>query len=327
MSTPLLVVIPCLNEAAHLAGLVRQLLSDNPNLPLKLVIADGGSTDGTLGIAQALCDEYNSRVILLANPKRRQSAAINLAVTTHGQGCEYLIRIDAHAAYPRDYCAVLLKEAQETQADSVVVAMNTQGKSPFQRAVAAAQNSKLGNGGSAHRNTGGKGRWVDHGHHALMRIQAFSAVGGYDESFTHNEDAELDIRLTKQGHRIWLTGATEIIYFPRDRAWPLFKQYFNYGRGRVRNLLKHRTKPKLRQLLPVVVAPAFALALASPVCAWLAAPLGAWSLLCLSYGVLLSVKLRLPLLAPGFAALIMHLSWSLGFWRGLIDHLLTRTPR
>ena len=42
---------------------------------------------------------------------------------------------------------------------------------------------------------GAEGHWADHGHHALMRISAFRAVGGYDESFSHNEDAELDYRL------------------------------------------------------------------------------------------------------------------------------------
>ena len=33
-----------------------------------------------------------------------------------------------------------------------------------------------------------------------MRIAAFRGVGGYDESFSHNEDAELDYRLRQAGY-------------------------------------------------------------------------------------------------------------------------------
>jgi NADH:ubiquinone oxidoreductase subunit 5 (subunit L)/multisubunit Na+/H+ antiporter MnhA subunit len=42
---------------------------------------------------------------------------------------------------------------------------------------------------------GGARQWIDHGHHALFKTTAFLAAGGYDESFSHNEDAEFDARL------------------------------------------------------------------------------------------------------------------------------------
>ena len=87
-----------------------------------------------------------------------------------------------------------------------------------------AQNSKLGNGGSKHRE-GGKGHWTDHGHHALMRISAFASVGGYDETFSHNEDAEYDERVVSAGGRIYLakdalsTGAAVRAMYPELDAW------------------------------------------------------------------------------------------------------------
>ena len=117
----------------------------------------------------------------------------------------FLIRVDAHASYPARYCETLLHVQARTQADSVVVGMHTAGSTCFQRAAAAAQNSILGNGGSAHR-TEIADRWVDHGHHALMTIDAFDAIGGYDETFSHNEDVELDARLIERGFHIYLTG-------------------------------------------------------------------------------------------------------------------------
>ena len=272
----ILVVIPCLNEEKHLEQLVRELVANTRELDLRVVIVDGRSADKTAEIAQRLAAE-NPRVLYLFNIKRIQSAAINLAIAKFGDTADYLIRLDAHAVYPADFCSVLLSEEQATGAASVVVPMNTIGREPFQRAVAAAQNSKLGNGGSAHRNVTGPGRFVDHGHHALMRIDAFRAVGGYDETFSHNEDAELDIRLQQAGHKVWLTGKTALDYIPRSTPTSLFIQYMHFGQGRARNILKHALRPKLRQMLPAAVLPAAILFLLSPLVSIAALPLLIWA--------------------------------------------------
>lgn len=317
-----LIVIPCLNEAATIEPLLRQLSANSGNMCFKIVVADGGSMDGTREIVGRLVSELPD-LVLLDNPKRLQAAAINLAVERFGEGCEYLIRIDAHGDYPDDFCQSLLQEAADLQADSVVVGMKTLGFGLFQKATAAAQNSKLGNGGSKHRDGGG-GQWVDHGHHALMRISAFRAVGGYDESFSHNEDAELDLRLRHAGFRIWMTGKTFMTYYPRSTARGLYRQYLGYGRGRARNLLKHRTFPKVRQALPLLVVPAFAGALLAFLHWIVALPFLLWAGLCLAYGFWMAIGQRNPY-GPlaAVSAMIMHFAWSAGFW----SELLRRQPK
>lgn len=320
MPETILAVIPCLDEERHLVRLVMNLLRQTETLPLRIIIVDGGSRDRSRDIACHLAGQ-DSRVCLLENPKKLQAAAINLAVATYGADAEYLIRVDAHADYPDNFCRILVDEACATGADAVVVAMKTEGKQGFQKAVAAAQNSKLGNGGSAHRLVGGEGRWVDHGHHALIRIAAFRAIGGYDESFSHNEDAEFDTRLTIAGRRIWLTGKTSLVYYPRASPWSLFFQYMKYGQGRARNIFKHRTMPKLRQMAPALVLPAVLLALLTPAWSPAISPLLAWILVCVGYGLKLghmSGDRRLAMAGP--AAMIMHAGWSLGFWLAALKH-------
>jgi succinoglycan biosynthesis protein ExoA len=324
-NTSSLIVAPCLNEALHIEALIEKLRPSLEPLNAKIVIADGGSTDKTREIARRLAAE-DRRVLFLDNPRRIQSAAVNSAVAKYGSGFDYLIRIDAHATYPEDYCERLVEDAIETGADSVVVAMETVGHSTFQKATAVAQNSKLGNGGSKHR-TGAAGHWTEHGHHALMRIAAFEAIGGYDESFSHNEDAEFDYRLRKAGYRIWMTDRTSMVYYPRSRIGPLFRQYFGYGRGRARNFLKHRAMPGIRQMLPLAVAPvAFGALLA--VINWAAIiPFGVWAAACLGYGVWIALGQRNPY-GPlaAVSAMVMHLAWSAGFWRELLSfrHRATR---
>lgn len=312
-----LIVIPCLNEAAHIGGLIEQFEPLTFRLRARIVVADGGSSDGSPSIVQRIAVR-NDRVSLIYNPKRLQSAGVNLAVEQFGAGMDYLIRIDAHGGYPDDYCERLIEEAEETSADAVVVSMQTTGSGLLQKAAAAAQNSKLGTGGSRHRHAS-QGEWVDHGHHALMRIAAFEAVGGYDESFSHNEDAELDHRLRAAGYRIWLSGRTSMTYFPRNSLGGLFHQYLGYGKGRARNLLKHRAVPKVRQMIPLLVAPVVGLALLS-VIHWAAAlPFLAWAAICMGYGALIAVREREPGLAlAGLSAMVMHFAWSLGFWMQLV---------
>jgi len=216
----------------------------------------------------------------------------------------------------------LLEAAERQDATSVVVPMVTRGQGCFQRAAAAAQNSVIGTGGSSHRMVG-RGRFVDHGHHALFALRDFAGVDGYDESFTHNEDAELDARLVANGARIWLEPDAAILYAPRESPQALFRQYFNYGKGRARMLAKHGHPLKLRQRLPLLVAPAvvlagvgIALGALAPGFLVLLLPALAWAVLGLGAGLWIGVRERSRCASlSGVAALMMHLGWSLGFWR------------
>ena len=312
-----LIVIPCLDEAAHIGALLGQLRPAAARLGARIVVADGGSTDGTREIVEKIA-AGDPRVVLLANPKRIQSAAINLAVATFGDDADYLIRIDAHGGYPADYCDRLVEDAIATGAESVVVSMLTSGIGAVQKAAAAAQNSRLGTGGSKHRHLSA-GEWVDHGHHALMRIDAFRAVGGYDESFSHNEDAELDYRLRQAGRRIWMSGRTNMVYYPRSTLKSLYFQYLGYGRGRARNVLKHRIMPKARQMIPLLVFPVVLLTALSPMFVAAAVPFLMWTAVCLGYGATIAIARRNPAIAlAGVSVMVMHLGWSMGFWLQLL---------
>lgn len=318
-----LVVIPCLNEAKHIQQVVAKISSEANRINLRIVIADAGSTDGTRDIVQQLAAPSRT-IVLMNNPERIQSVGVNDAVRRYGVDAKFLIRVDAHASYPDRYCEQLLMVQMRTGANSVVVRMFTEGRTCFERAAAAAQNSILGNGGSAHRNDT-EGSWVEHGHHALMTMEAFKAVGGYDETFSHNEDAELDARLTAAGFHIYLTGENYVTYYPRNSATALFRQYFNIGQGRARNFIKHRKNTKFRHLVLATVAPAVCLLVLTPFTNLFALPAIAWTLLCLGYGMVLGVRLRDPCAAAaGIAAIAMQAGWSFGFFRGLSSGLLKR---
>lgn len=314
-----LIVVPALNEAGHIGEVIPALLADAPS-GTTLVVADGGSEDDTRNVVLRL-SRSDPRILLIDNPARLQSAGVNRAVDLLGDGASHVLRADAHADYPPGFCRDLLAEMAATGADSVTVTMQTRASSPFTEAVAAAQNSALGTGGSAHR-TGGGGRFVDHGHHALMQIDAFRAVGGYDPTQSHNEDAELDYRLRLSGHAIWLSGKVAVGYHPRRSLGALFSQYLRHGAGRARTVMRHGMRLRPRQMAPLLVPPAVLLALAGIAAAlagvagglWLTLPAAIWAGICLTGGTVLAIRARRwPILLAGPVAMAMHLGWGTGF--------------
>lgn len=329
-----LVVIPTLNEAAHIAATLRALVApcnlpvdhaplDQAHKPpqdaLCIVVVDGGSTDETRSIVQALqADDH--RLHLLDNPDRLQSAGINHAVARFGQGYDILVRCDAHAVYPPGYVADVAKALRATKAASLVVPMDAiadpQQANPFQRAAAWVVDTPFGSGGSAHRG-GKRSGLVDHGHHAGMDLQWFTQIGGYDPAFSHNEDAEYDYRLWQAGGLIWLEAGIRLAYVMRPTPRALARQYWFYGRGRARTIRKHAMRPRLRQLVPVANLLGIGLSL-------FLAPVWPWTLLwpaaylCAIAGIaLLGIRALggVSGLWAGVALLIMHNAWAAGFLR------------
>ena len=318
MHADVLVVIHCLDEQSHIKKVIASIMRDPLSKRISVIVADGGSVDGTRQTVACLA-EQSPNLRLMINPSRIQSAGINRAARVFGRGCRWLVRMDAHAEYRDSFVSQLVAEAERTSAASVVVAMRARGASCFEKAAAAAQNSLLGTGGSPHRRGGAEG-FVDHGHHALFEMQRFLALGGYDETQSYNEDAEFDVRLARSGGRIWLTRATEVVYFPRGRARDLFLQYRNHGRGRAQTILRHRLRPKIRQLLPAAVVPSVLAAFCSPEIPLAALPALFWLLACAAAGMVLGLRERSRCaLASGCAAPIIHFAWSLGFWLAFLE--------
>jgi succinoglycan biosynthesis protein ExoA len=315
-----LIVVPTLNEVSHLEGVVTSLLAGiSPSTLSRLAIVDGGSSDGTVTLAREL-EAIHAPVTLLHNPRRIQSAALNLAVRQLGADADVLIRCDAHAEYPPAFCDRLLATLERTGADAVVVPLDSKGERGLERVVAWVSNSPVGTGGSAHR-AGTISGFVDHGHHAAFRLDVFRRAGGYDESFTHNEDAELDCRQRALGARVFLDAEIRVGYRPRASLEALWRQYFKYGAGRSRTARRHPRSLRARQIaLPLNLGATSVAVLVSPwepaLLSWPAAYVSALTLATLHLA--LRQRAWLGLLA-GPVALTMHTAWALGFIAGLVQ--------
>ena len=319
---PLAVVVPTLNEERYIVLCLNRLLSQLHEQD-RIYVADGGSKDRTVPLAYSMA-KRDPRIIVVDNPRRTQAAAVNLVAAQLAGRNRLLIRADAHNDYPRGFIRCVVKAYEEQGPASVVVRVETIGRTCFQKAAAAAQNSRLGNGGSPHRTQNTSPGWIDHGRHALFDLTFFREVGGYDETFRANEDAELDLRIAKAGGRIWLCPDPPVRYFPRSTPLALAKQYFHYGWGRYRSSKKHNIPLKTRQLLTVSVM-TVNLACLFLSLAWL--PLLVlpcmYALVCLCWGTALAIKAGNRCVgASGIAAIIMHTAWSTGYTWACVGGLM-----
>lgn len=325
------VVIPTLNEAAHIAALCGELLADpafaTPGLA-QIWVMDGGSTDATRSIVETLASA-DPRVRLIDNPGRNQAKAMNLAADMAARaGATRAVRIDAHARYPAQFLSTLLATLDAEACDSVVVPMRTIGGGKVRDAAADLYNSWLGNGGSPHRSGKVRGL-VEHGHHAAFRLAKFREVGGYDPRFIANEDAELDKRIIASGGRIFLENAAVVDYIPRDTVGGFWRQMWRNGRFRMWTAAKHGDRIGLRQLLPVAVSLGV---LGSMALGLVWSPLFLPALAYLALVAVLAAKAATRK-TPGrigritVLAVVSHLAFGLGAIRGMAEMAATRRKR
>jgi len=315
------IAMPCLNEEAHIEACLQSILrQDYPRELMEVIVADGGSTDGTLAVLRRIAGE-DPRVHVVANPDRIQAAGLN-AILRVCRG-DVIVRMDAHCEYAPDYVRKCVEVLERTGADVCGGAQRPQASSAFQRALCAALESPLGAGGASHRSPDEEG-FVDTVFLGAFRRRVFEGAGLYDGRAVTNEDAELNQRVLARGGTIYLSRDIVVHYHPRDSYSRLARQYFEYGRGRARSLLKHRRLPVLRPLLPfAMVTVGVALCAFSPLHAWLVPCLGAYAL---STGVeaVRAGRGQGRSLVPRVWSIfpVMHVAHGVGFAAGLLRYAI-----
>lgn len=314
------VVIPARNNAADLpAAVASALMHDDVS---EVILCVGPSADDTHGVAQSLT-EQDVRVVLVENEDGGIPQALNQGLA-RAQG-ELLMRVDAHSFVPSGYVRQALSTIEATGAANVGAVQNPVGQTTVERGVAAAMASRFGSGGAAYR-IGSELRQVDTAFLGFFRTAALRQIGGWDEHFARNEDAELNARLIKAGHEVWLDPLLQVEYRPRSSLLALAKQYWQYGIWRLRMVRKHPSFLRPRQLAAPIVVTALAASLLA-ITRW-----GAWALLvpALYLATVLAVALQMRVSAAervvAAAALVtMHVSWGSAFLVSAVQSAFRRS--
>jgi succinoglycan biosynthesis protein ExoA len=317
------IVMPSFNEEAYIETCIRSIFAqDYPRDRIEILVADGMSTDRTREILQRLSDE-DPRVRVIDNPRRIQSPGMNAAIEA-SRG-DVIVRMDVHAEYARDYLKQCVVVLEETQADNVGGAQRARANTWFQKALCAALESPLGVGGAKYRSAESEG-YVDTVFMGAFRRKVFETIGLFDANAITNEDAELNQRLLASGGKVYLSKKIVVHYFPRDSFPKLAKQYFKYGSGRARTLLKHGKFLSPRPAIPfLMVTGGAALLVTSPVQPFTGPLFGLYALATGVEAVRVGRKaglLAIPIVWAIFP--VLHASHGVGFAAGLLRY--ARTP-
>lgn len=309
------VVMPVLNEEATIDAAMESITNQDYAGPVEILVVDGGSQDATLQRLSAWAERMpNLRI--LDNPMRVQSIGCNTAIAQ--ARTDYIVRMDAHSSYAPDYITrsmATLLESGATAAGGPMVATDDH---PFGRAVAAAMDSKLMAGPAAYRHATAR-RFCDTVYLGTFRRADFEAVGGY-RSFPSNvaEDADFYHRLrTAHGGTVMVDPAIRSWYAPRRTVRGLWRQYFRYGQAKAEMIWANRKLPSLRPLGPAVFVVLLAIAT-------IIALLGNILPLVVLASVWIAIIGAVAVFAPAStrrvigAAAVMHVSYGLGMWMGLL---------
>lgn len=295
-----------LDEERHLASCLEAVAAQTYREIVEILVVDGGSTDGTRQVAERF-----TLVRVLDNPRRNRPAGLNVAIAA-AKG-DVFVRIDARTLVAPDYVERCVAALEATGAAMVGGPMRLSARTTAERAIKAAMTSRLGSGPAQFRREDVEAGFVDTVYLGAYRLETIRQLGGYDEWFGGNEDAELAFRASRAGG-VFLDPSIRSTYAVREGLVPLWRQYYRYGTNRTRTMLKHPRSVSPRQL----AVPALMVGLASP---WRVQVAGAYAAAVLARGGLEGA--RDPAAAPMLVAAlpVMHAAWGAGFLGELLRRL------
>ena len=324
------VIVPCRNEGRWIAACLDSILgNDYPRQQLEVLVVNGMSSDETRSVVQRYAGS-DPCIRLLDNPRQITPVALNIGIAA-ARGT-VILRMDAHVDYPADYVRSLVRLLEETGADNVGGVCLTQPGSTtaMARAIAVGMSHPVGVGNSWFRIGAAEQRWVDTVPFGCYRKEVFARIGLFDEELVRNQDDEFNLRLIRSGGRILLSPQVVCRYYTRDSLAKLWRMYYQYGYFKPLVVRKVKGVMTLRQLVPpLLVACLVAGALAAP---WSPLAAAALAVLVVSYAAaivtcsLMAVRKHGWRVALGLCLVfpVLHLSYGLGYLRGLWAFLILR---
>lgn len=304
-----------LNESEAIGRCLNSIFKqDYPQSRLEIVIADGGSTDGAREKVESMIPKFpNLRIV--ENLRRRTPAGLNAGIR-NSRG-DIVIILGAHTRIKEDFVRQNVEAMEREQVNCTGGTQVNIGETFIQKAIGIAMGSPFGLASAPYRFSRNE-QFVDTVVYAAYSRPLFDEVGLFDEELFISEDAEMNWRIRKAGHRIFYSPKIVSYYYPRKTIKGLFKQLFRYGILRVNVMKKHLDAVKWIHLVPLFFL--FGLILLIVLRLW--APviflLGFYVLAVLYYSLQGAIREGFRYL-PVLPLLLMtiHLSWGLGFVVGL----------
>ncbi len=316
------VVIPMYNAASYVGRCLRSVLEqDYPSEKVEIIVVDGASTDCSVAVVRNFIRD-NPRVRLRSNPMRRVCHAFNIGIRD-SKG-DVVIFVGCRGVLATDFITKCIENLRKVKEAAVVGGIVRIGYNNFMgKAIGLALSSPFGVSTARYRYAT-EPQFTDTVQFGAYRREIFDEVGLADEDMIFADDDELNWRIVKADHKIYMNPEIKFLYYPRDSVTALFRQYFGYGRGRAMAVKKHPDRLSIKHLIPsafVLFLP-FGLVLSLLIRGlWIpyVALLGLYAALSLFFSAKIAARdgWKLLLVLP-VLFLCVHAAYGLGFLRELI---------
>lgn len=318
-------LIPVLNEEKTIKKCLDSILEiDYPQDKKEILLALGNSSDKTNEIIHKYKSKYPKLIKTFENPTGNTAIGRNICIE-HSTG-EYLMNYSGHVIAKKNLLTVLIgkHKASSEKVVSVGCANVSPGKQNFTAETASAIFASFIGGKNVFVQNAefAEERYTDHISFALYKKEPVVNAGMFDPEFWCGQDAELDLRLIKEGYNILFTPETKVYHFKRSTLRALFKQMYRYGIARAKMSKKHKKTLKPFHLIGTI----FIFAIIIVILLTLLQLIPLWTPLALTILYIISSmistatiskKLSSILASPLFA-FIIHSGYGLGFLRGMI---------
>lgn len=254
MNKSISVILPVRNEERYVKKCLDSILnSDYPKNLIEVFVVDGDSIDNTLNIVKEYESNYDFIKVII-NKRKIVPISLNLAIKD-SKG-DYIVRIDAHSHYPRDYFSKLIFWAEKLGADNVgaVVETDVLLKNETSISIKTVMSDILGVGDSLFRLGVTKAKMVDTVPFGCFKRSVFEDFGYFDERLVRCQDIEFNKRIQRLGAKIYLIPDISVVYYSRETYRELFINRYETGKWVIKTiyLTKSFESFGIRHLIPTL---------------------------------------------------------------------------
>lgn len=303
-------------------ALMSYVNQDYPKDRYEIIVVDGGSTDKTLDIVEAIKEKYETdefKISIMNNPKHILASGWNIGIKA-AKG-EYVIRIDAHAkAYP-DFIRKSVETMGNVDAACVGGKLITKTIQGNNETISKVLSSPFGVGNSSFR-VSEKAGFVDTAVYGLYKKRIIDEVGFFNEKYARNQDLQMHSRIRKAGYKFYFNPDIRCEYYARNTVKKMIKQAFGNGKWNMVLLKEDRSGLSIRHLIPF----AFVLfIIASTLLGFFYKPIWFFEIAVLILHLILGIIFGIKAKAKGIEIIempllffLLHFSYGMGYISGII---------
>lgn len=208
-----------LEEADGIAEFMDSIIAQTRQ-PDRVVVADGGSTDGTPDIVRRFADRLPLTVIVI--PRANRSRGRNAAAEASDE--PIIACVDAGCVLEPDWLGTItLPLIERDDVDVVAGYYEPRPQTLMERAAAAALVPTV-------EEVDPK-TFLPSSRSIAFRRGAWEKAGGYPEWTPYNEDTVFDVALKRSGARFVFEPRAVVRWRPQGRPARIFRQFYRYARG------------------------------------------------------------------------------------------------